>query len=378
MNKKEISEIRKNFTDDSGFFTVGKVLSAFIDAEKNIAYKNVSLYSLLPQDEAELIMIDLKKTLSGTLGKNLREYAFPDEQYENDGAQQFMYRLVRSQLADEELCGEFLKRIAEKNDYPSTYAVFAAYCTYSVLKKKRRGEQSPKLMTEDAEDSYDYSFVITAICPVDLRIDGLIVSDESGKIEKKAVSDRIIGLPMDGFLFPVFSNREPDVNSVLCYTKNFKKPNVSIVEQLLGCEFFMTAGSEKETFHRILGSVVGEELDYELVTAVNEKLCEYVDSYSNETEPATVNADKLSAVLWETGVSQEKLDSLPQAFEEAAKSKPLTASNIIERKTVVEAEGITVNIGKDSADKVSTQTIDGKKCLVIALDDDVSVNGLPL
>ncbi len=34
MNKKEIAEIKKNFSDDCGFFTVGKVLTAYIDAEK--------------------------------------------------------------------------------------------------------------------------------------------------------------------------------------------------------------------------------------------------------------------------------------------------------------------------------------------------------
>ena len=36
MNKKEISEIKKNFSEDCGFFTVGQVVRAFVDAEKNI------------------------------------------------------------------------------------------------------------------------------------------------------------------------------------------------------------------------------------------------------------------------------------------------------------------------------------------------------
>ena len=44
MNKKEIAEIRKNFSDDCGFFTVGHVLSAFVDSEKNIKYKANRLY----------------------------------------------------------------------------------------------------------------------------------------------------------------------------------------------------------------------------------------------------------------------------------------------------------------------------------------------
>jgi hypothetical protein len=161
------------------------------------------------------------------------------------------------------------------------------------------------------------------------------------------------------------------------YTKTFKKPNISMVEDFLGCEFVMTANSEKETFQKILSNVVGDELDYDLITTVNDKICEYVDSYTNETEPAQVDANKLSSILWDSGVSQEKLEVIPKVFESATENKPLTAVNLIDRKTVVEVEGITVNIGKDSVDKVKTQEIGGRKCLVIALDDDVSVNGLP-
>lgn len=370
MNKKEIAEIKKNFSDDCGFFTVGKVLSAFIDAEKNIVYKENQLYNTMPSDEAELIMINLKKALSGTLGKNLREYPFPKTEYEEGGAQNFLYKLLDSKLTDDEINEAFLNRIAEKVEYISTYAVFAAHCTYSVLKKNRNDD-----LEEDAE--LDYNFIITAICPVELRIDGLIFSDEDQKIEKKPTSDRIVGLPTDGFLYPVFSERAPDINSVMYYTKTFKKPNISMVEEFLGCEFVMTANSEKETFQKILSNVVGEELDYDLITTVNDKICEFVDSYTHETEPAQVDANKLSSILWESGVSQDKLEVIPKVFETATENKPLTAANLIDRKTVVEVEGITVNIGKDSVDKVQTQLIGGRKCLVIALDDAVSVNGLP-
>ena len=90
-----------------------------------------------------------------------------------------------------------------------------------------------------------------------------------------------------------------------------------------------------------------------------------------------MDAHKLSSILWEAGLSQDKLEVIPQVFENATENRPLTAANLIDRKTVVSSEGITINIGKDSVDKVQTQTIGGRKCLVIALDDDVSVNGLP-
>ncbi|MBR1392886.1 MAG: DUF4317 domain-containing protein [Ruminococcus sp.] len=373
MNKKEINEIKKNFSEKCGFFTIGQVVQAFVDSEKNIKYKSNDLFAALPQDESELIMEILKKTLSGSFGRNLKEYAFPKDAYLEGGMQPYMYELMKSKLTDQDKVDNFLNTIVERVAYVSTYAIFSAHCTYSVLNKTKADE-----LTDDAESEIDYNFIVTAICPVDLRFDGLIFSDEQEAIVKKTTADRIIGMPSDGFLFPIFSDRRPDINGVLVYTKNANKPNTSVVDDLLGCEFVLSYKNEKETFHAILGNVVGDELDYDLITNVNDKIAELVDKSAHETEPATIGKQELSNILWESGVSQEKLDNIPKVFESAMGDKPLTAVNLIERKTVLSAPSITVNIGKDAQDKVRCENIDGRRCLIIALDDpEVSVNGMP-
>lgn len=370
MNKKEINEIKKNFSDDCGFFTVNHVVTAFVDAEKNIKCKTNQLYNTIPQDEAELIMINLKKVLSGSIGKNLLEYSFPKDAYLEGGAQPFMYETLQSKLLDEEKVDNFLNAIVEKVEYVSTYTIFMAHCTYSVLKKNKMYE------FEDEADT-DYNFIVTALCPVNLRIDGLVYDEQDNSIAKKESCDRIVELPSDGFLFPLFNDRAPDINGVLYYTKNAKKPNTSVVEELLGCEFSMTCQNEKETFKDILTSVVGDELDYDLITTVNDKISTFVDQNAHETEIPTIDEHKLSSILWEAGVSQDKLDNLPKVFDAAAGGKPLTAVNLVEKRTVVSAPSITVNIGKDAVDKVKTQIVDGRKCLIINLDDpEIEVNGL--
>lgn len=370
MNKKEINEIKKNFSDDCGFFTVNHVVTAFVDAEKNIKCKTNQLYNTIPQDESELIMINLKKILSGSIGKNLLEYSFPKDAYLEGGAQLFLHEVLSSKLLDDDIVDKFLNTIVEKVEYVSTYTIFTAHCTYSVLKKNKNDD------FEDEADM-DYNFIVTAICPVNLRIDGLVYNEQNNSISKKESSDRIVELPTDGFLFPLFNDRAPDVNGVLYYTKNAKKPNTSVVNELLGCEFSMTCQNEKDTFKAILNNVVGDELDYEIITTVNEKIQEIVDQSAHETEIPTIDNHKLSSILWEAGVSQDKLDSLPKVYESAVGDKPLTAVNLVEKKTVVTVPSITVNIGKDAVDKVKTQIIDGRKCLIIDLDDpEIAVNGL--
>ncbi len=369
MNKKEINEIKKQFGSDSGLFTIDRVLTAFVDAEKNVKLTQARAFNLIEPDECELITATLKKVLSGTVGKNLSEYEFPKDASLEGGMQRFYYEVLQSKLEDEELNKKLIETVAEKMEYVSTYALFTAHCTYSVLKKNKMDE-----LTEESDTNY--RFIITAVCPVTLRIDGLVYNEENNSIAKNTRTDRIVEMPTDGFLFPLFNDRAPDVNGVLCYTKNAKKPNVSLVEELLGCEFSMSYDSERNTFKKILTGVVGEELDYELITSVNTKIKELVDQNSHETEIPKVDNNTLSQILWESGVGADKLEALPKVYEKAVGDKPLTAQNLIDARTVVAMPSITVNIKRDAVDKVKTEMINGRRCLVIDLDDpEIEVNG---
>ena len=371
MNKKELNELKKNFSDDCGYFTINNVVSAFVDSEKNIKYKSVDLYSTLSQDESEQIMLNLKKVLSGQLGKNLNEFAFPQSSYAEGGAQKLLYDNMMAKFKDEALIDAFLQRITEKVAYVSTYAIFSAHCTYSVFAKNKNDE-----LTEESE--MNYNFLITAISPVNTRFDGLIYDDESNSIIKKATADKIVELPTDGFLFPVFSDRMPDVNAVMVYSKNAKKPNASVVQDMLDCEFQFSSEGEKTVFKALINNVVGEELDYEIVTKVNEKIQDFAAQNANDTEIPKIDERRLNTILWEAGVSQENLEKLPQAYEKAMEKKPFTAYNLIEKKTTITMPSVTVNVKKEAVDKVRTQMVDGKRCIVIALDDaEVEINGIP-
>ena len=372
MNKKEINEIKKNLDKDSGFFTINHVVTACVDAEKKIKCMTNQMNNLIAEDESELIVAYLKKILSGSIGKNLLEYHFPNDAYLEGGAQLFMNEVLRSKLTDEELVQKYIDRIIEKMEYLSTYTIFTAHCTYAVKNKNKN-------LDDDigGDSDTNYNFIITAICPVNLRIDGLIYDEQANSIAKKETADRIVDPPTDGFLFPLFSDRQRDINGVLYYTKNAKKPNSSIVEELLGCEYSMSGVSEKATFHAIMNNVCGDELDLKVINTVNSKIQDIIDRNAHETEIPTVNSKDISNILWESGISQQKLEHLPKVYETALGEKELTCVNLVDKKTVLTVPGVTVNISKDGMERVRTQTVGGRKCLVIELDEDkMSVNGL--
>lgn len=371
MNKKEISELKRNFTDSCGFFTMGHILRAFVDADKNIVYSDNRLIGTIPEEDQELIYDTMRKGLSGSLGKNLIEYSFPNSAYEEGAPQWIMYNAMREKFRNEELNQAFLHNITENIDYVSTFVIFAAHCTYTLFKKDKNEEKT--------EDNSDYNFILTVICPVETCGDELIFDSEENKIRKRPKNDRIISrTPTDAFLFPTLCGGEPDVNSVLCYSAKPKEPNVSLVEQVLGCEAAFTAAGEKAVFGKVLEEVMGSDLDYTIITKVNEKIGEEIKEHRFDEKPATIDENKLRDILFDAGVEDKRLNDVSRAYSEKVGKKPLTASNLVSPKTVIATPEITINISKTATEKVRTSLIGGRRCLVIDLDDpNITINGLP-
>lgn len=372
MNKKEIGELKKNFSEYCGLFSLNRILYAYADAEKNIKYTESKGYGVCPEEECAVVMETLRKTLSGSLGKNLTEYSFPNESYEEGGAQNILYAALKGKFEDEEANNAFIRRITENIGYETAFAVIAAHCTYSVLVKDKNDENT-------GEGDREYNFIITAICPVNTGDDGLFFNSETVAIAKKSNTDMIIArAPQDGFLFPVFSDRAPDVNSVMYYTRSPKKPCISIIEDVLDCRFDFTPDGEKERFHALLTDVCGDDLDYTVITEVNNIITEIVEQNKNETEPPVIDCAKMRRILSDAGVDSEKLQAIDAVYNaDVGENAVLRASNLTENKTVLSIPEITVNISRDAADKVRTSVIQGRKCLIIDLDDPaVTINGI--
>lgn len=371
MNKKELAEIKRSFSEGCGFFTLNKVLYAYVDAEKNIRYTDVRSYPMMPEDESSVVMETLKKAFSGSLGKNLNEYPFPNESYEEGGAQYILYNAVKGRLEDEDSNKAFIDRVVENMDCQTAYTLITGHCTYSILVKDKNDETL-------GDSDREYNFIVTAICPVNTGDYGLFYDSESESIAKKANTEMIIDrVPQDGFFFPVFSDRSPDVNRVMYYTRSPKKPNLSIVEDVLDCRFEFTPDGEKERFRAVLSDVCGDELDYTVITKVNDSIREVIDQNKNETEPPVIDCGRMRTILSDAGVSEDKLTALNAVYEATVGDTSLKASNLVENKTVLSVSEITVNISKDAVDKVRTSVIQGRKCLIIDLDDpSVKINGI--
>lgn len=370
MNKKEVSEIKKNLSDDSGFFTINSVLTAFIDTDKKVRVCKVRPYTEILSDELDVIRDTLKKVLSTSVGKSFIEYQIPNEQYDQDGIQPLLYNLVKEKFQDDELVENFVNRVAQNIDYTPSFAIISAHCTYTVRVKNKNND-----FNED--NTLDYNFMLTAFCQAELSDMGLVFSQD--ELSKKDNTEFVVSKSAnDGFLYPTFSDRSPDVNAIMYYTKTYKKPNLSIIEDILGCEFIMSAQSEKAEFQNILKTVVGDDLNYNVITSVNDKIKEIIDFNKNDTETTTIDKSRLKNILHEVGVDNEKLLALDTVYETSMDKNSFTASNIVDTKTVISTPEITVNILQEGVQKIHTSNINGRRCIVIDVDDpSVEINGLP-
>ena len=52
MNKKELNELRRNFSESSDLFTLNHVVTAFVDAEKEIRCQSSRAFHNIPSEES--------------------------------------------------------------------------------------------------------------------------------------------------------------------------------------------------------------------------------------------------------------------------------------------------------------------------------------
>ncbi|MEE0648027.1 DUF4317 family protein, partial [[Clostridium] scindens] len=115
MNKKEVLEIRKQFTPENCAIT--RICGCYVDYEKEKKVELKKAFLSLPEEEAFKYFDIFKHTLSGTLGKNLINMGFPLDQELEGGTQQTLLKLRDSKLEDDLLVEQFYDNVIDNYDY---------------------------------------------------------------------------------------------------------------------------------------------------------------------------------------------------------------------------------------------------------------------
>ena len=372
MNKKEISEIKRLFTPDRCPLT--RICGCYVDGEKNKKSLMKEAFLSISEEEMFKYFDIFKKTLSGTVGKNLLDMEFPLAQEAGGGTQEYLMKLRASELKDDALLDEFYDKVIETFVYPENYYIILVHGAYDIPKKG-----TDNLEQFDASE-YVYDFMLCAICPVKLTKPGLCYNEETNAIEER-IRDWFVEPPITGFLFPSFTDRNTDIHSILYYSKNPDELNPDFARLLLGCELPMTASSQKETFNSLVADTLLTDCTFETVKTINETLNTLLEERKDDPEPIMLEKDDVKRLLYDNGASDEVLEHFDEQYEQTAGDlhAPLLVTNVVStRKFEIKTPDIVIQVKPDRADLIETRIINGRPYFLIPADDSVEVNGIPV
>lgn len=371
MNKKEINEIKKQFTPEH--CTITKICGCYVDGEKNKKTELAQTFLTLTEEENFKYFTMFKSTLSGTLGKNLLNMEFPNEQETEGGTQEFLLRLKNSKLEDEKLVEEFYNKVIAAYNYGENYYIVLIYAVYDVP-----GQTTDGLENEDASD-YVYDYVLCSICPVKLTEAGLCYNEKNNTIESR-IRDWVVAAPVHGFLFPAFNDRMTDVHGLLYYTKNSELMQEEFIDGVLGCGAPLSYKAQQETFQDMLENSLGEQCDFETIKTIHENLNEYVEVRKDAPEPPELDKTELKKLLADSGVKAEGIESFETAFDSIVcnEEKPkFAAANVASTKSFdIKLPDVVIKVKPERTDLVETKVIDGRTYIMIEVNDNIEVNGI--
>ena len=369
MNKKEVLEIRKQYTHEKCSIT--RICGCYVDGEKNIKTQLKEAFLSLPEEETFKYFNLFKQTLSGTLGKNLLNLEFPLDAENPGGPQEFLLKLRDSKLQDDALLEEFYQKIIENYYFPENYYIILIHVAYDIPGKSLDGSE----MFDASEDVYEY--LLCSLCPVKLSKPGPFNNAETNNIENR-IRDWVVEPPVKGFLFPAFNDRNTDIHSMLYFSKMAEELQPEFIESMFGCFLPLTADSQKETFNYLISDTLGDDCDYEVVKNIHEHLTELVEETKDSPDPLVLTKPDVKRLFELSGVPEEKLETFDQTFEAAAGEKAsLLATNIAGgKKFNIETPDVVIKVNPERTDLIETRIIDGKECLVITVNDHIEVNGV--
>lgn len=371
MTKQEIAEIKKLYTPRNCSIT--RICGCYVDGEKEKKAQFKDAFLALPEEEMFKYFQILRKSLSGSPGKNLLTLDFPLESERYGGTQEFLLKLRDSKLKDDALLEQFYDKVIESFEYVGNYLILLIHDVYDVP-----GRTTDGIAMEDASDEV-YEYLLCCICPVNLSKPGLSYDAENNTFRNR-IRDWVVDMPLLGFLFPAFTDRTSDIHSTLYYTKDTDELDMNFIGGILGCPMPLSAGSQKETFQAIVEETLGDACSIETVINIHEKLNEMIEENKDNPEPLSLDKNEVKSLLASSGVKDERLADFDRHFDETAGEKTsLYVNNVASTRTFeLKTPDVVIKVKPERADLIDTVVLNGRHCLVVEITDQVEVNGIPV
>ncbi|MCI7030819.1 MAG: DUF4317 domain-containing protein [Mollicutes bacterium] len=330
MNKKDILELKKRFKKNNCTFT--KMCGCYVNGEKNILLKFRETFLNLEEDDYFKYLEIAKKVLSGTMGNNLLELNFPlNDEYINE-RQISLMELKKSQLKDDSLLDDFYKLIIENYHYTGNFLILIFHDAYDIITKTT---DNAKL--DESEEVYEY--ILCAICPVELSKAGLRYFEDENAIKSRvrdwvveapvngfvfpAFIDR--GADVNSIIYYTKNAKDPHPElmeeALGCTSKQTateqKETFNGIIKNALGSD-------EKKSNHFFM----------EIQESLNNKIEEHNTVHEDSHEPILLTNNVIQEILTESGVPEEITTKIEKSYTESFGDTPPLAETLLDNKAL--------------------------------------------
>ncbi|MFD1205292.1 MULTISPECIES: DUF4317 domain-containing protein [Sporosarcina] len=389
MNKKAIADIRKHFKLDTDLLTVKNIYNVYIRQESNEIYHEVSQpFAMLDREQQELFLANFKKVLGGKLDVKLFEVRFRSEADERtETTQTILYEGLHTENVEEWKAD--MQRIAQKmvQDVQYEKDIVVTFIRGNYYKPTKRHSEESEVAERD--EVFTTPFILCSLNQTEQPKRSLVFDFVEKEFKSRFIGDPIINLtsPIGGFLFPCFTDNAADVNHVLYAAGKANKPDFHFIENVLDGEEIMTAEEDKVVFEEIVKSVVGEEMNTKTLASVYDeiqRMMELDDEEEAEETVPTLDTKEVTRVLKASGIEDVDSAKVERAFQKVVEDETyeMKAAHIVpsyaSKSIKIETKVANIAISPQDLRYVRQVTVNGKRCLLIEVEEDTVIEGFTL
>jgi len=346
LTKKEIAEIRKTIRAEGG--CTHRIAGCYVSAEREQRMTFSGMFGNLPEEEVYKYVDILKKGLTGTQKvTDIRITKCSDA----------LYGAWYSECKEEEKLDALYQQIIDSYTPSGNYLILISYGIYDVPAIGKDGKKQ-----DESEDIFRYMTV--SICPVILSDAGLCCEADGVQPAKRSW---MIKPPAESFLYPAFNERYEDHDAVLYYAGKFISQE--LVEALFGVEEKVnTATEHKALYTEVLSEALGESCTLEVMTGMQECF--------EETDDEILTPMDMKEFAIASGAAKEDAERMETKLKEMHDDGEIKTALVTEKTLTVQTGEATIKAKAESG--IFRRNIDGYECLVIPLQGEVLVNGVPV
>lgn len=371
MIDKEISEVRRHLRRDRSNIT--HIYGCYVNDNKEIISEFKQSVGMMPENESDKYFALLRRSLSGSLGKNLIDITFKTSQVADSPEHKLLMALRESRMEDEEKRLEFYQKIIDTVVLEGNYLILLGCDSYDVPFKSK----DDSFQKDSSEEVY--RFLLCCICPVKQTKANLHYIPEE-KVFHDGAMNQMVSAPVLGFLFPAFDNRSTNIYNALYYTHDTKGTQDALIEAIFNTPVPQPAAEQKKSFEALLTTSLGDECSLDVVQTVHDQICQRIELHkeSKVPEPLLISKEDVKEVLSSCGVSEEHVAKFSVDYDEVfGFEADLHPKNIIDNKHFeLKTPDVVIKVDPARSDLIETRVIGGVKYIMICADEEVEVNGV--